>query len=238
MNRTIHLSDSMFVEGGEDHYFRVGESALSCIKESIQSSIGPLPSSRYGHTRILDYAAGFGRVTRHLTRHVPNAIIEVFDKNAEACQFCLEELGTPYYCSSLSENLSALGKEYDLIWCGSLITHFDKRRIKRLLTDFWGSLALGGICVFTTHGEYSYQSLKNKSRNYDLPEGPQLDLIANYEESGYAYRDYPSEKEYGVSLTSFDWIHTVAGCLPWKLTYFKQQAWDDHQDVYCYQKVK
>jgi hypothetical protein len=79
-----------------------------------------------------------------------------------------------------------LGGEFDLIWCGSLITRLSDERVRELLSLFRDAMPKGGLLVFSTHGEHVAQRLRRGAR-YDLPENSSADILAAYAQSGWGY---------------------------------------------------
>ena len=127
----------------------------------------------------------------------------------------------------------SLGKKFDLIWCGSLVTHLNDRSIRELFEVFRDHLSLGGLLIFTTHGDFVARRLPTREFDYMLS-GEQIDRICgNYPATGYAFEDYLEAKDWGVSLTSPEWIrrqvHELGGL---REVFFRERGWDNHQDVF------
>jgi SAM-dependent methyltransferase len=226
----ISSADGMYTGNG-GHYFNVGLSAIQCIDQALDQA--GLESVR----KILDMPCGFGRVTRFLARRFPGAHITGCEILRDAVRFCEKTFGaSPAYSSTDLGQLS-LPADFDLIWCGSLITHLDADRTLDLLRFFDRHLTPGGLVVFTAHGEYVRQRMLRRESQYGLSELDLGLLIANHDRDGYAYADYPSEKGYGISLSSPEWIRTaVQRVSGMRDVYFSAQGWDHHQDVFGFVK--
>lgn len=239
LKHNIHPDDPMVGSQGKDHYLQVGYSALRCIREAISSSIKYFPEKE---PHILDYACGYGRVARHLRVSFPNSRIYGVDINNDAISYCVSNnlldhgwYDYDYYLgASLKQRFNVEG--FDLIWCGSLITHLCEHWTKQLIANLSRALNPGGICVFSSHGEYTYSLLKENKYDYCLEQGRIDDILANYEHLGSGYRDYEGQHSYGVSAYSFANVNSWCQPFDWKMIYFKQRAWDNHQDIYAYQK--
>src|SRR5437762_425044 len=67
--------------------------------------------------------------------------------------FCAEFLGAEAAYSEQDLSRLALGREFDLIWCGSLVTHLDDEKILELLKAFSRHLVVGGLVIFTAPGD-------------------------------------------------------------------------------------
>ena len=144
--------------GGDDlrNYFEVGESALAQVKAGLAAAGAPPP------TRILDLPCGYGRVLRHLRAEWPDAAITAMEINPDAIEFCAKTFGARPIVSRQPLWKVDAGDAHDLLWCGSLLTHFDEPDWAPTLSYFRDRLAAGGVLVFTTHGELSIDLLEGE----------------------------------------------------------------------------
>ena len=117
VNDQIAPDDGMW-DGNPSHYFGVGQSALHCIKVSM------LAAGIETFTNILDLPCGHGRVLRHLQHAFPRAQLTACDINMSATEFCARTFGAAPVKGYESPGKIALQGNYDLIWVGSLLTHF------------------------------------------------------------------------------------------------------------------
>ena len=227
----IYPGDGMY-HGDGGHYFRVGLSAIRCIDEALARA--DLKEVR----TILDLPCGSGRVMRFLRQRFSDAEITACDLRAGPVQFCVRTFGAEPAFSSLNLDEVSLGKKFDLIWCGSLVTHLNEHGIVALLRLFNRHLAASGIMLFTTNGDFVARTIPTRDFDYGLKQ-EQIDRIGiEYPQTGYGFEDYPGEKDYGVSLTSPQWIRTrvrdVGGL---REVFFKERGWDDHQDVFGFVRM-
>ena len=222
----IHYNDGMY-DGDGVHYFNVGLAAISCINEALEGA-GPKTVRT-----ILDLPCGYGRVLRFLALRFPEAEITACELERGPVEFCARTFGAQPALSSLDLDQVSLGKQFDLIWCGSLVTHLNGHGIGALLRLFQRHLVPGGLLIFTTHGHFVERRIPTRDFDYGLTT-EQLDRIGNdYPESGYGFEDYPGEKNYGVSLTSPGWIRArVEELGGLREVYFRERGWDNHQDVF------
>ena len=222
----IYFNDGMY-DGNGAHYFKVGLSAIHCIDETLARA--DLKEVR----TILDLPCGSGRVMRFLRHRFPSAQITACELEAGPVEFCVRTFGAEPAFSSLNLDEVSLGKNFDLIWCGSLVTHLNERGIVALLRLFRRHLAAGGIMIFTTNGDFVARTIPTRDFDYGL-EQEQIDRIGiGYPQTGYGFEDYPGEKDYGVSLTSPEWIRAcVRGVGGLREVFFKERGWDNHQDVF------
>ncbi|HET6573563.1 MAG TPA: class I SAM-dependent methyltransferase, partial [Fimbriiglobus sp.] len=147
VSRDIHPDDGMLlpVPEGPDHYFGVGRSALRAVTAALLAAGAPAPR------RILDLPCGYGRVLRALRAAFPDAAVTACDLNRGGVDFCAT-LGAAPADSADPIDRAGITGPFDLIWCGSLLTHLDRPGWDEFLTFFHRVLAPGGVCVVTTHG--------------------------------------------------------------------------------------
>lgn len=139
----IHYRDNMYAGGGEN-YFSAGLSAVGCIDDVLHHA-GPLRICD-----VLDMPCGYGRELRFMVRRFPEATFTACDIQPGAVDFCAREFGAgaAYSRPDLSE--VSFNTAFDLIWCGSLVTHLNRDTILELLTLFSRHLNPGGVLIFTT----------------------------------------------------------------------------------------
>jgi SAM-dependent methyltransferase len=195
----IDSKDTMYA-GDREHYFRVGSSALRCIQSAAHIA------HRESFDSILDFPCGHGRVSRFLRAAFPSARLTVADIDQDAVDFCARTFGgTPIYSSNDTKQIQVDGS-YDLIWCGSLLTHFDMTGCLEFLDFFRSILSLNGILVFTMHGRLSASWLRSRQCIYGLESENIPQLLKSYDTTGFGYSDYPGVQGYGISLTSPAWV--------------------------------
>lgn len=225
--------DGMY-EGVKEHYFGVGQSALRCIRLAM------LASGKGSVGTILDMGCGHGRVMRTLRAAFPAARITACDVIREGVDFCARTFGAiPVYSCEALEDVRIEGP-FDLVWCGSVLTHLRCDRVTRLLGLFASRLAPGGVLVFSTHGRLVVERLRRGAQLYGLEEPARRELLGQYDQDGFGYGDYPESlrqslglAHYGISAASPAWICAQIERLPAvRLVTCLERAWDNHQDVF------
>ena len=221
----ISPRDGMYIGDGA-HYYRVGLSAIHSIEEAIIAAhLGSVD-------RILDLPCGYGRVLRFMVRRFPQAEITASDLDRKGVDFCADVFGSKAIYSAPNLDRFSLGDQFDLIWCGSLVTHLNDTGIRALLAFFARHLAAKGLLIFTTHGERVIQRMRGQDFDYGIPSESAITIIDAYREKGFGFAEYPGARAYGVSLTSPEWIRAAAVETGLEEVYFRARGWDDHQDVY------
>jgi SAM-dependent methyltransferase len=222
----IYFNDTMY-DGDGAHYYKVGLSAIRCIDDALAQA------KSTNVRRILDLPCGSGRVLRFLAQRFPAAEITACEIQTGPVQFCVRTFGAQPAYSSVNLEEVELAKRFDLIWCGSLATHLNERDIAALVRVFIRHLAPGGLAVFTTHGDFAAQRVLRREFDYSIPEDQIERLVQDYTRIGYGFADYAGERNWGVSLTSPEWIRARARELGGlREVYFKASGWDNHQDVF------
>ena len=227
----VHHADAMYL-GKPAHYLSVGLSATRAIKEAIEKY-----DKDFVPKNILDLPCGYGRVLRFLRVMFPDSVVTAAEINTRYIDFCTRHFSAVPLVSK--ENLSELEvpHKYDLIWCGSLCTHLDLDKTSQLISFFHDHLADNGICIFTTHGEFSIERLKEGKARYNLTDDSKKSIVSQYEASGYGYADYPYTSGYGISAVSYEKMSEIAqNAGSWNELLFKHRGWDNHQDIYAYSK--
>jgi SAM-dependent methyltransferase len=188
-------------------------------------------------------------VLRWLDVAFPSSEIVACDVQRAGVDFCASKFGaTPVYSSEDPSSIELPG-EFDLIWCGSLLTHVDAPRWKEFLDLFRSALAPHGVFVFTTQGRgiaFRLQRGIMKSEGW-LGSDRAARLVDDLERTGFGYEEYrrdpdryPNEsthfpgqqRSYGWNLSSPEWVAAqVASSWEWRLVGFHERGWRDYQDV-------
>jgi SAM-dependent methyltransferase len=214
------------------HYLSVGLSAVRCIQEGIRSARKESPVGR-----ILDLPCGYGRVLRFLRVMYPDSAITAADVDTNALSFCRWTFSVTPVLSSPDLRTLSFPSQFDLIWCGSLLTHVDEDGAAALLRVFHDSLRDQGVCVLTTHGRRAAGWMENKEVTYGLADDPRLKLLREFASRGYGYADLPDSPGYGVSAVSHDrFVELARRAGTWHETMFIETGWDNHQDVYAFSR--
>lgn len=229
VNAEISPADEMFA-GDRDHYFDAGESALHCITRALDLA-GRRPE-QVGS--MLDLPCGHGRVLRFLRQAFPAASLTACDLDRDGVDFCARTFGAvPVPSDTDPEHIRFPSPaSFDLIWCGSLLTHLSLPDCRKFLRSFARWLAPGGLLVVTVHGDSYARQLAGGRRTIDLDAAQTAELLAQYRRSGFGYVDYGGQTGYGFSVVHPDFVR--AGLLPdgdWTLLDHHQKGWDFRQDV-------
>ena len=230
----ISTADSMF-DGDVERYFLVGLSGLHAVEHVLQKC--PSLAVR----TVLDFPCGWGRVGRYLIARFPEAKITACDLMTEGVDFCAKKFGMMPVYSQLDFEKLNLGQKYDLIWCGSLVTHLNANDNLKLLRLFDRHLNDNGVVVFTTHGDHVADGVDAGTYPwFPIRREAAQRAVELYRTSGIAFISYPGHTEqdqYGWSITSPAWIRSQCTLFEnWREVFFQPQGWDHFQDAYGYAK--
>jgi len=232
----ISPEEQMFIHGHERHYFSVGFSGLLSIIQTLSCA----RRNRDEIRAILDFASGGGRVLRFIKAYFPEAEITAAEIDTNLLRFLQENLAVRTVQTNEDLDRIDIDQKYDLIWCGSLITHLTKRKTKQLLEFFCSALNNRGILVMTTHGRWIRKILSHNDtakERYGLSAFQGVKINVQYETTGFGYGNYKGERGYGISIIKPSWI---VGQLErndeWRILFYKEKCWDNHQDVIACEK--
>lgn len=127
-------------------YFRSGQSIADTLGQVLEWRFGPA-----GSPVVLDFASGYGRVTRFLLDHVPASRLWVSDVLEEAVAAQRSAFGVEGFVSTLRPEELAAPRRFDAVTVTSLFTHLPEERFHAWLAALWGLLAPGGALLFSTH---------------------------------------------------------------------------------------
>jgi len=211
------------------HYFSAGASSISAIMACAQLAFPTDIRS------VLEFGSAYGRTTRWLRAAFPQADVSVAEVMPDAVAACDVILGTKnsWISDSNFVDLAAPGT-YDLIWAGSVFTHLSLKDNKILLWKFYDWLNPGGIAVFSTHGRGVFA--KTSGNGY-IDEERWNEIKAEYDDTGFGYREYEGQPEWGISMVQPSFMTSLLQTSPGaRIICCVEAGWDAHQDVYAFQK--
>ncbi len=158
MNRNVDVEDEMLLQflnlGGQNRdqalvqYFDSGRRLWQAMAGVLRWRFGSLD-----RIQLLDFASGYGRVTRHAVLDVPPERVWVADIYAGGVRFQEEQLGVHGLVSHADPGRFECAETFDAILVSSLFTHLPEATFRSWLRRLWGLLRPGGVLVFSVHGE-------------------------------------------------------------------------------------
>lgn len=218
--------------GREQEYFDLGRRALELVRLSADLCDKP------HYPDILDLPCGYGRVLRWLRAHYDYARITACDLEHEAVDFCRTEFRTTGVYSKPDLRELPFTEQFDLVWCGSLLTHLRPAEWLTGLDCLIRWTRECGVVIFSTQGRF-YTTLlargqSNIAENIDKPS-----LLRNFARNGQAFEPYFEDptKQYGVSVTSPDYVTRALMRYPGVIMRaYLEQAWGLQDIVILYKK--
>lgn len=204
INQVIHPNDEMMhfilknaeVLFPEALYLSTGRTMLEDLLTILKKSDLRLENV----DKFLDFASGYGRLTRHYLEHLDNKKVWVSDVQHAGVDFQIDTFGVNGIYSSHSAANVNFPVNFDLIFAISLFTHLPKQKFREWLAKLVKSLAKGGALVISLHNV----NLLNKELREDesnflfFPESESLSL---------------SPTEYGTTYVSQQFLQTEVDLL-------------------------
>ena len=102
--------------------------------------------------RVLEFASGHGRFTRHLVKALGADRVVVSDVVPDAVEFSRRTFGVDGFMSASVPEQVQWPQRYELVFVLSLFSHLPRSTWSRWLKVLWAAVAPGGLLVFSTHG--------------------------------------------------------------------------------------
>jgi SAM-dependent methyltransferase len=224
--RAVPDADHVFQQEGRDlalYHFN-GLSALRVIVTGLITYDIREPSS------FLDFGSAYGRVLRYFKAAFPEAKLTAADLRPDALAYCAETFGATPVMSAANFAEVQLPQQHDVIWLGSVFTHFDAANCKILLEGMLANLADGGLLVFSLHGRIYPQEVQ--PRRWKIMEDAAFAVAnAEYEATGFGYRDYPGRPGVGASLTSPAWVFEQLRARRDVMFGYQERVWTGWHDI-------
>ncbi|WP_156940737.1 methyltransferase domain-containing protein [Mesorhizobium sp. LSJC285A00] len=223
----LHSEDHMLAhflklsaEGGLGFYFKGGLADA----EQLMTTIEKLGIDM-DNLRVLEFAAGYGRLTRHLQKLCD---LTVSDIHPEAVAFVSKHCGCPTYLSSKEPEQLKIPEQFNVVAVISLFSHLPDRTFGRWLSALYALVAPGGYLIFTTIGESA------RAINAQIPT-PGSDGIAFEAISEQIDLD---TQDYGNSTVHPHYVGFQIGRIPGaRLVSYHAGVWWKYQDQYVVQKT-
>jgi SAM-dependent methyltransferase len=211
--------------GGAEFYFRAGHRAVRCIRLAL------LAARRDTVESILDFASGAGRVMRYLKAAFPDASLTACDVLAQQVEFCERAFGAAGVVSKDDPAELELDAPFDLIWCGSLLTHVDADRWPGFLKLFESALSPDGVVVFTTYGRYVAHLLRTGENLLNLTEEQAKEVLRDYDATGFGFHATPTD---GDCVASRPWVCARLDEIPGlNLVIYLEASWMGQDVIAC-----
>lgn len=199
ISKEMSQNDLMYKASGHN-YMHFGKAALDCVLDAMEKA------GKKDAQNILVLPCGHGRETRFFKAHFPNAKIVACDIDKDGVDFCTETFGVEGIYSNREPGQIRIPGKFDLIWCGSLVTHLDESYWREFLQFFSEHLNETGILVFSTHGCFMAEKFRSGAYDLGIDGTTKKEMLKQYDQIGFGYGDYFGQNDYGISLSSKGWV--------------------------------
>jgi SAM-dependent methyltransferase len=100
---------------------------------------------------VMDFASGYGRLTRLLEQRLPRERIWVSDIYADAMAWQAQAFGVNTLVSAPNPDAVAHDRTHDIVFVGSLFSHLPTGLFERWLQRLYRMVAPGGVLAFSVH---------------------------------------------------------------------------------------
>lgn len=229
----IHMDDFIFkflidnqtfdsIESAVRYYFYDGRASVEILSQLIK----PLHMRLGDKLEMLEFASGYGCVTRHINSEMINVSSTACDIHPEAIGFIENSLNRKAIHSCRDPNDFKISKKFDVVFALSFFSHMPKKTWSKWLLALYEAVALGGLLIFTTHGQKSTQFFGD----------------INFDNEGFYFINQSEQKDldtadYGQTIVTESYVSNVIYSDLKNLNYvFKEGYWWGHQDCYIVQK--
>jgi hypothetical protein len=205
-----------------NYYFEDGAKSAKKVRNAVDRWMGNCDRL----LNILEFASGYGAVTRHAKKELEPHILTSCDIHPQAIEFLSNNFHVKTLQSQAYPEELNFNEKYDVIFVLSFFSHMPRETFYRWLLKLYSALASGGIILFTTHGKVTLQT------------NPQAVL----DEDGYWFCPGSEQRDieaanYGSTITLKKFVDARICMLPDSdYLYYEQAGWWNHQDVFIVQK--
>ena len=197
-------------------YFQSGWAGAKFVKDLLdEHPLSTMLKDRSSVDRppsFLEFASGYGRVTRHFPQVMPGFDVTACDIHPEAVRF-LRSIGLAACTSTHSPDDFELGRPFDVIYAFSFFTHMPRSTWTRWLEVLGRHLTPNGLLVVTTHGKTSQDLMAVKSLE---PDGFFFHAVSEQKDLSVA--------EYGNTITTFDFVYHQLALAKLRLVQFRESG--------------
>jgi SAM-dependent methyltransferase len=207
----------------QEHYFLSGQKALVSFKNILADQ----GISYKDITSLLEFASGYGRITRFLVTRIAPQKITVSDIDSAAVQFNSTTFGTSPLVSSENPSNFICDRKFQLVFVASLFTHLNHALWVPWLKRLYELLEPGGLLIFSTRNLQEYS----------------LNDYIEFVENGFAFEKSNETlgrlkvNIYGTTLVTQEWVRKTIQDhgLGELMAYYPRKLWQ--QDIYVIKKT-
>ena len=218
LNTNISKNDIMFkyllynhnsVNEAIYHYLQTGFNSLNVIEKLVNQKTRGFDKIN----SFLDFASGYGRVTRFLITKIAPEKISVSEIKEQAVRFQKEQFGVNGFLSSFIPEKFNPDRKFDFIFVGSFFSHVPHDVFERWLKILYDLLSDKGILAITVHdisliNHWACTEYKFHCNNEDL----MFKEVDNYIDDGNKYGTTYVRESYMLKVFKNIGIHNNQYC--------------------------
>lgn len=212
----------MYLQGGEGNV------------DDVERVLGDAGFSLRQAESFLEFACGYGRLTRHFVCRMSPSKITVSDIDHEGVDFVKKEFGVNGFYSVTAADELLHSQTYDVIVVVSLFSHLSPYDWVPWLHRLYEMLNAGGFLFFSTLGMHAYGAIGESERE-----------ARGFEEKadGFFYSEENETRgrlagdRYGAAYVTEDYVErVVSSSSAGRLVNFSPAALNNFQDAYVIQR--
>ncbi len=230
----VHLADFVFLYhmDGKDKrpledalrvYFEDGRQSAARLTELVREFLPQRPKPR-----LLEFASGYGCLTRYFVNDPTFFQTTACDIHAEAVDFIRDALGTRAVLSNREPGkLDLGGEQFDVVFALSFFSHIPPTTFAHWLNRLLDAVADGGLLIFTTHGRSGQAAINLQTLG---PDGYCFNPISEQ-------KDLPTN-EYGTMVvTPYYVLDAISGRSDFALKLYRESFWWGFQDIFILERI-
>lgn len=201
------------------YYFYDGNNSAKTLRKLVRE-IGLTPDASF---RMLEFASGYGCVTRSMSNEFPEVKLLCCDIHEAAVEFIKGTLKQESVLSHSCPEMLEIRDLFDVVFALSFFSHVPNGTWLRWLHALYARVSPGGFLIFTTHGK---ESAKKFFGDPLIPD------------DGFWFRAESEQKdldasEYGQAVVTREFVHSQVKFLPSAdIVICRPTFWWSHQDLY------
>ena len=149
-----------------------------------------------------------------------------------------DALGAEAHLSNDDLSVVRFDTDFDLVFCGSLLTHLPEQRFMQALDLIIRSLSPRGVAVITMHGRHTPYVQANKWKY--VHDSIWTSIAKQLKRGGFGYAPYETQYKrafhknstYGMTVSMPAWVMaSIENDDRIRVLSYVERGWDNHQDV-------
>ncbi len=207
-----------------EYYFLDGDRSAKRM-DALVRQFHPQAASR--RLALLEFASGYGCVSRHLRRMDARYDLVACDIHPQAIDFLRERLKVAGVLSRSRPADFALDRRFDVVFCLSFFSHMPDRTFGAWIEALFATLAPDGLLIFTTHGRQGHLDMGRPTLH---PDGYWFAAMSEQ-------KDIPTD-DYGCMIATPVYVmQRIARCQGAAVVFFQESFWWGKQDLFVVRKV-